>query len=83
VYGHHGLRARIADDGAVHDSKGVLVGYINEDGSAGDAYVLSIPSCRLSALYIFLLCFSSGFTCVASSHKMFSGSVARSLFPLL
>ena len=39
VHGHEGLRAKIAEDGAVHDCKGVLLGYINEDGSAGDAYV--------------------------------------------
>lgn len=39
VHGHQGLRAKIAEDGAVHDSKDVLIGYINEDGSAGDSYV--------------------------------------------
>lgn len=39
IHGLNGLRAKIAEDGSVHDSKGVLIGFINEDGSAGDSYV--------------------------------------------
>lgn len=45
IHGLNGLRAKIAEDGAVHDCKGVLIGFINEDGSAGDAYV---PYCFLA-----------------------------------
>jgi hypothetical protein len=43
VHGNQGLRAKISEDGAIHDCKGVLIGFINEDGSAGDSYVSPSP----------------------------------------
>lgn len=70
VHGYDGLRARIADDGAVHDSKGVLLGYINEDGSAGDSYVYLCLSHFHFPFSPFLLGLSSGFCVSASSRKM-------------
>jgi hypothetical protein len=33
------LRATILEGGEVKDENGVVVGYINEDGSAGDVYL--------------------------------------------
>lgn len=41
------LRATISEEGEVRNAKGVLVAYVNEDGSAGDMFGNRFPSSNL------------------------------------
>jgi hypothetical protein len=56
------LRAEILEDGTVKDANGKIVGYINEDGSSGDAYVAFFILLKYS-----LICFSNTISVSQSS----------------
>jgi hypothetical protein len=48
------IRAEILEDGTVKDANGKIVGYINEDGSSGDAYVTFFVALKYLSIFSFI-----------------------------